>query len=90
MHCLREFHSTGCVNKQTPGIFNLSDFDHNREIIRQTTFDGGTDAQCVGRLLAGDPTSFSNTRGVVRDRAHAIRTNLKAPLASDPDLNRIK
>ena len=90
MQCLRQFHSAGCVNQKKPGIFNLRDFDHHREITNQTTFDGGTDAQCIGRLLAADPTCFPNTRSVVRDRAHAIRTNLKAPLASDPDLNRIK
>ena len=72
------------------GIFNVRDFDHNREIIFQTAFDGGTDAQCEGRLLAIDPACFPNTRSVVRDRAHAIRTNLKSPLASDPNMNRIK
>ena len=72
------------------GIFNVRDFDHHREIIFQTAFDGGTDAQCEGRLLAIDPACFPNTRSVVRDRAHAIRTNVKSPLASDPNLNRIK
>ena len=90
MQCLRQFHSAGCVNQKKPGIFNLRDFDHHREITNQTTFDGGTDEQYIGRLLAVDPTCLPNTRGVVRDRAHAIRTNLKAPLGSDPDLARIK
>jgi hypothetical protein len=90
MQQLRQFHSAGCIDKRRVGIFNVRDFDHHREIIRQTTFDGGTDAQLIGRLLAADPTCFPNTRSVVRDRAHAIRTNLKAPLASDPNLNRIK
>ena len=57
-----------------PGsAFNVRDFDHHREIIFQTAFDGGTDAQCEGRLLAADPACFPNTRSVVRDRAHAIR-----------------
>lgn len=90
MQQLRQFHSAGCIDKRRVGIFNVRDFDHHREITGQTTFDGGTDAQCIGRLLAADPTCFPNTRSVVRDRAHAIRTNLKAPLASDPNLNRIK
>ena len=45
MNCLRAFHSEGVVNKHTPGKFNLREFDHHRQLIRKTTFDGAADAQ---------------------------------------------
>ena len=89
MKCLREFHSEGCIDKHNPGKLVLSDFNHYGEIINQTAFDGASEAPLVGRLLAGDDDCLPNTRGIVRDRAHAIRTNLNNLLASDDELSRI-
>jgi len=90
MNCIRTFHSEGAVDKATPGRFNLRDFDHHRSITRALIFDGAADAQLTGRKLAADPQCFPNTREVVRDRAHAVRTNVRAPLTSDPELKRIR
>ena len=89
MACLREFHSIGCRDRNKHrGIFNLSSFNHHRSIIRLCTFDGASEAQLTGRKLAAD--GLPNVRCVARDRAHAVRTNLRAPLRSDKELNRIR
>ena len=90
MNCLRAFHSEGVVNKHTPGKFILREFDHHRQIIRTTTFDGAADAQLTGRMLANDPSCLPRTLNVGRDRAHAVRTNLRTPLGSDPEMQRIR
>ena len=90
MKCLRTFHSEGAVDKHTPGRFNLLRYDHHRSIVRKTTFDGATEAQLTGRKLAADPAGLPQTLSVGRDRAHAVRTNLRAPLESDPEMKRIR
>ena len=87
---LCQFHSHGHVDKHTPGTFCLRDFDHHREIVNQTTWDGASEVQRIGRLLAADPSCLPNTRNVGRDRAHAIRTNLRTPLGSDERMARIR
>ena len=90
MQCIREFHSKGRVNKATPGRFTLLDFDHHRMVIHGLSFDGAAEPQLTGRKLAQDPSCTPNVRSVIRDRAHAVRTNLRSPLDSDTDMKRIR
>ena len=52
MSCMREFHSSGCVDKATPGNVSFSGYERFRHIVRQTSFDGGKDVQLSGRKLA--------------------------------------
>ena len=85
MDCIRRFCSPG-----RPGTFNLDLFDHLRSIIVQLTFDGAAEAQRAGRLLAEDPGCLSRVQTVVRDRAHAVRSNLRAPLASGDEMKKGK
>ena len=89
MECLRQFHSVGRQGSKYAGIFDLRAFDHHRDIIRLCAFDGASEAQLTGRKLAGDPACLPSMRCVARDRAHAVRTNLKAPLRADPEMVRI-
>ena len=46
--------------------------------------------QLAGRLLAEDPSALPHVLDVGRDRAHAVRTNLRAPLKSDAEVSRIR
>ena len=85
MDCIRRFCSPG-----QPGRFDDNLFEHLRSIIVQLTFDGASEAQRAGRLLALDPECLPKVQTVVRDRAHAVRTNLRAPLASDDEMKRIR
>lgn len=90
MSCMREFHSSGCVDKATPGNFSFSGYERFRHIVRQTSFDGGKDVQLTGRKLAGDAEGLPSTRNITRDRAHAVRTNLRTPLAADERMKQIR
>ena len=57
MSCMREFHSSGCVDKATPGNFSFSGYERFRHIVRQTPFDKGkgrpTDGEEAGRGCGG-------------------------------------
>ena len=90
MTCLRQFHSARHQANKNAGIFDKRAFDHHRSIVRLCTLDGASDAQLTGRKLAADPRCLPNVRCVARDRAHACRANIKAPLNADPEMVRIR